>query len=170
MKQLDLGAAAVMRQQDGVSECWGVDVVPVPANPRIRVADLNLDPIPFGDDEFDLVTAFDVMEHIEGVLYVFSPVEGRMVRTQPIVRLFNEIYRVLKPRGEFLMRSPVYPHREVFQDPTHVFFWTDETPNYFSGDYYGFRHIYGHTSHFEKLYSKKDGAWLELRLRARKGD
>ena len=44
----------------------------------------------------------------------------------------NEIHRVLKPNGYFLHSTPGYPSKQVFQDPTHVNFITEDTfPHYF---------------------------------------
>ena len=35
----------------------------------------------------------------------------------------NEIYRVLKPNGYFLHRTPAFPAKQAFSDPTHVKFY-----------------------------------------------
>lgn len=56
-----------------------------------RVSQSPAGTLPFGDDSFDLVTALDVIEHIEDDL-------GAM----------REIRRVLKPGGQLLMTVPAY--------------------------------------------------------------
>jgi SAM-dependent methyltransferase len=48
--------------------------------------------LPFADDSFDLVTAFDVIEHVE---------DDRQV--------FGELTRVLKPDGHLLFSVPLHP-------------------------------------------------------------
>lgn len=60
-------------------------------------------------------------------------------------------------------------HGGIFQDPTHVSVWTEETINYFCGDYYGKHADFGHTSRFEKLNARDDGqGHILATLRARK--
>jgi hypothetical protein len=44
----------------------------------------------------------------------------------------NEIWRILKPNGIFLARTPAYPSAAAFQDPTHVNIITDQTVSYFA--------------------------------------
>ena len=158
MKQLDLGCGTNIRTDAGY-ESFGVDIVDV-GLPNVKVADLTFDKIPYPDNTFDLVTAYDFLEHIPMVVY-----EGKNKRNA-MIRLFDEIYRVLKHQGVFYSQTPLYPHREVFQDPTHVSVWTTETVNYFSGDYFGFHDHYNHHSRFEKIESKEEGSHLVMRLKA----
>lgn len=152
---LDLGCGSAPRTQEGY-DSFGVDIARV-TNERVHQADLAISRIPADNDMFDLVTAYDFMEHIPSFVYVPVYSGGTIfpsvtpVKRNSMIELFNEIYRVLKPGGEFYMVSPCYPHQGVFQDPTHVFFWTPESLHYFTGDYYGFHDHYGHTSKFELL-------------------
>ena len=44
----------------------------------------------------------------------------------------SEVWRILKPQGLFVARTPAYPHPEAFQDPTHVNVITDTTVSYFA--------------------------------------
>lgn len=158
-KQLDLGSGIGPRQKEGYEAC-GVDLFDFGVS-NVRVADLAIQPIPYEDNEFDLVTAYDFMEHIPPVLYLPAycgdaprgsrhPVERRNC----MIELFNEIYRVLVPGGEFYFESPAYipgeNNQAVWQDPTHIYFWTPESLNYFSGNYYGHHDDYGHKSRFAK--------------------
>lgn len=168
MIQLDLGCGNTPRPLDGVTEIWGVDIAHGASitNPCVKQGyDLAMEPIPFGNDRFDVVTAYDFMEHIPATAYEPMP-GGRIHKRNCMIELFNEIYRVLKPGGRFLMRSPVWPNPAVFQDPTHVFVWTMDTVNYFSGDYFGFHEHYGHISRFEKVQNTNDNGWLVIVLRA----
>ncbi|MCA0337828.1 MAG: class I SAM-dependent methyltransferase [Actinobacteria bacterium] len=91
-RALDIGSA------DGPSAGWIVDVAE-------HVAALDIDPrgigangvcgsamaLPFGDGSFDVVSAFDVIEHCE-----------------PESVALAEVARVLRPGGTFLMAVPAY--------------------------------------------------------------
>jgi SAM-dependent methyltransferase len=57
---------------------------------RIEHVDVEREPFPFREDLFDLVTCFEVVEHLK-----FSPV--------PVIR---EIKRVLKPEGRAVLTTP----------------------------------------------------------------
>ena len=75
---------------------------------------------------FNYCTAFDFIEHIPRII----DIDG--INYFAFIELINEIYRILKPDGLFLHVTPAYPSKEVFQDPTHVNFITEDTfPNYF---------------------------------------
>ena len=79
-------------------------------------ANLSFEPIPFGDDQFASVSAFDLLEHIPRVLNGASPNNTVF----PFVRLITEVWRVLAPGGLFHAVTPCYPGHEAFTDPTHV--------------------------------------------------
>lgn len=140
-KTLDLGCGARPKNPFNADEFCGVDVRDN-LEGNIKSADLIIEPIPFGDEMFDFVTAFDFIEHIPRVIYVPH-------RRNAFVELMNEIYRVLKPGGLFLSMTPAYPHAVAFRDPTHVNFITDETfPMYFDDNkrwasIYGFKGAFG---------------------------
>lgn len=160
-KQLDLGCGGFIRSWDGY-EPYGVDITPTGEN--VKQADLTFERIPFEDNTFDLVTAYDFLEHIPMMVYLVRGYKPE--RRQVMIELFNEIYRVLKHDGIFYSQTPLYPARSVFQDPTHVSVWTDESFNYFAGDYYGFHDHYGHTSRFEKTQSQIENDHIFMQLRA----
>lgn len=122
---LDLGCGANPRNPFGAHELFGVDIRE-DLELGIKSANLSVEPIPFGDNEFDYCTAFDFLEHIPRVLP--SGCGTRFV----FIELMNEIYRVLKPGGLFFHRTPVFPSKYCFQDPTHVNIMTEDTmPVYF---------------------------------------
>lgn len=89
---LDLGSA------DGPSADWLHERIP-------RVASLDVDPrglgaggvcgsgiaLPFADGSFDLVSAFDVIEHLD-----------------PEATALDQVHRVLRPGGILLMSVPAY--------------------------------------------------------------
>jgi SAM-dependent methyltransferase len=101
---LDLGCGETLRNPYQATHCIGLD---------IQDADLAVEPIPYPDEHFDFVTAYDFLEHIPRLLYVPH-------RRYPFVELMSEIYRVMKVGGKFLSSTPAFPHAPAFQDPTHV--------------------------------------------------
>lgn len=146
MKSLDLGCGSTPRNPYNAEELYGVDIVDFSTDVfKVKVADLNIQPIPYPDNYFDYVTAYDFLEHIPRILYI----EGKL--TNPFIELMNEIYRVLKPGGRFKAHTPYYPHPEAFQDPTHVNFITVETIQYFAGLYSDIAKSYGFNGNFKLL-------------------
>src|ERR1700686_5378203 len=121
---LDIGCGVNPRNPFKAENLFGLDIRENQAK-NIKYADLTLEPIPFADDTFDYVTAYDFIEHVPRVIYMPS-------RRFPFVELMNEIWRTLKPRGIFFSHTPIFPYSPAFRDPTHVNILTDETfPLYF---------------------------------------
>jgi len=125
-KSLDLGCGVTPKNPFNADEVYGIDVRE-DLESKIKKADLVIDPIPYADETFDYVTAYDLIEHIPRVIY--AP-----VRRKPFVELMSEVYRVLKPGGIFLSSTPGYPHAAAFIDPTHVNFISEGTLPYYFGD------------------------------------
>lgn len=94
MRRLNLGCGVDTRL-DCVNLDWkaypGVDVV---HDLRRR--------LPFADESFDEILAFDIIEHVG-----------------EYNRLLREIHRVLAPGGSVLIRVPHFTSRNNFSDPTH---------------------------------------------------
>ena len=96
---LDLGAGAgivaEMTFRGRAARVCGVDLDPrVENNPMLdegRVADAGR--IPYPDESFDVVFSDNVVEHLDDPLVVFS-----------------EVFRVLKPGGVFLFKTPNRTH------------------------------------------------------------
>lgn len=136
-RTLDIGCGTTPRNPFKADEVFGIDIREDLAR-NIRYADLAVEPIPYGDDAFDYVTAYEFLEHVPRVLYAPT-------RRFPFVELMNEIHRVLKPGGVLLSHTPAFPYAQAFQDPTHVNIITEATfPNYFDDQktwarMYGFR-------------------------------
>jgi SAM-dependent methyltransferase len=101
---LDLGCGETIRNPYLALTVIGLD---------IQDADLAIEPIPWANDYFDFVTAYDFLEHIPRLLYVPQ-------RRYPFVELMSEVWRVMKVGGKFLSSTPAFPHAPAFQDPTHV--------------------------------------------------
>jgi SAM-dependent methyltransferase len=130
-RHLDLGCGAKPRNPYHCSELFGCDiraseVIGLENGIRYMQANLVLERLPFQDNYFDSISAFDFIEHIPRVL-----IKNDGDLTNPFVNLMSEIYRVLKPRGIFLAVTPAYPKPEAFQDPTHVNIITQKTHRYF---------------------------------------
>ena len=129
---LDLGCGASPRNPYGRSLLYGIDIRDdldgyKQDNFIITKADLALEKIPFEDNFFSSVSAFDFLEHIPRQIYIDR--EQKII--YPFIQLMNEIWRVLAPGGIFLASTPGYPSAAAFADPTHVNFITDTTHQYF---------------------------------------
>jgi len=145
-KHLDMGCGAYPRNPYGQSELYGIDMGKYATNENIRQANLAIDKIPFEDNFFDSVSAFDVLEHIPRQAIDYSRKETRF----PFIELMQEVWRVSKPGGRLYALTPAYPAPEAFQDPTHVNFITAMTHTYFCGDDpHAAR--YGFTGRFEAI-------------------
>jgi|688.fasta_scaffold43082_3 SAM-dependent methyltransferase len=159
---LDLGCGDRPRNPFGAEEFLGLDVREDLAS-NILCANLATQPIPCEGNRFDFCTAFDVIEHIPRVLPCDSGIRF------PFIDLMNEIHRVLKPGGLFLHQTPAYPHKQAFQDPTHVNIITEDTfPYYFcEPNLYARKIGYGFTGSFELVRQDwLDTAWLVCVLKA----
>jgi SAM-dependent methyltransferase len=141
-RHLDLGCGAKPRNPYGCDNLFGVDIAPGRSSEGVTLCTGNvaLDPIPFADNHFDAVSAYDFFEHVPRVL---PRPEGRTLRF-PFVELMDEVWRVLRPGGRLYAQTPCAPHAAAFQDPTHVNFITRQTHLYFTqprlmAAMYGFR-------------------------------
>jgi SAM-dependent methyltransferase len=151
-KALDLGCGGKPKNPFNADEVYGIDVRD-DVDAKVYRSDLVVEPIPFPDDTFEYVTAHDFLEHIPRLLYVPT-------RRYPFVELMNEVWRVLKPGGQFYSFTPAFPHAPAWRDPTHVNIITDETfPLYFDDTT---RHaaMYGFTGAFKMVRQHWNGPHL----------
>jgi len=82
--------------------------------PKIDVVwDLNKLPLPFGDNQFEEILAYSILE---SVYYV---------------PLMDELYRILKPNGIIKIRVPHFTYVEAYADPTHINYFSYLTFFYF---------------------------------------
>lgn len=77
--------------------------------------DLNNLPWPWADDEFDLVHARAVLEHLN----------------LDLLQSMNEIWRILKPGGTAVIKLPFWKHEVSWEDPTHRRGYALKTFDYF---------------------------------------
>jgi SAM-dependent methyltransferase len=87
-------------------------------DPRIIHHDLETYPWPLPDDSITLAMASHVVEHIDR--HKFG-----------MIKFFNEVWRVMKPGGEFMVSGPYGTNAGYLQDPTHVSPITENTFKYF---------------------------------------
>ena len=140
-RHLDLGCGDVPRNPYRRDDVCGVDLRGADSDGGgpIRRANLALQPIPFDDDSFDSVSAYDFLEHVPRVLLTADGTSTRF----PFVELMNEVWRVLRPGGLFYAVTPAFPSKAAFVDPTHVNIITEDTHTYFTrpqrrAEMYGF--------------------------------
>lgn len=149
---LDLGCGESPRNPFNAKQVYGLDIREN-VEKNIRYADLAVEALPFSENMFDFVTAYDFLEHIPRVIYLPE-------RRFPFIQLMNEIHRVLKPGGIFFSRTPFYPISSAFTDPTHVNVITSDTfPMYFD-DQHTWAKMYG----FKKGFRLKTQAINETHL------
>lgn len=94
---LDLGCGngkTLLSLPDNFSELHGVDILDIlsadaQAKVRFASADLNFEKLPYPDNSIELVTAFQIIEHLENPFFVM-----------------RETYRILKPGGIFMFSVP----------------------------------------------------------------
>jgi SAM-dependent methyltransferase len=143
-RHLDLGCGARPRNPYGRDELHGVDIMQTAfQGHEMRVANVALSAIPYPDDHFDSVSAYDFLEHVPRVL---PTPDGTRTRF-PFVELMNEIWRVLRDGGLFYGYTPAYPHTMAFRDPTHVNIITDDSQYYFVRPHFLAR-MYGYRGDF----------------------
>jgi SAM-dependent methyltransferase len=141
-RHLDLGCGTNPRNPYKRQHLFGLDISSdaIGRSESIRSANLAIEKVPFEDDFFDSVSAYDFLEHIPRLLYSHE----RNSTYLPFVDLMNEVWRILKDKGLFYAMTPAYPHAKAFSDPTHVNIITDKTHTYFTlpqcgAKAYGFR-------------------------------
>lgn len=87
-----------------IQELPGVDIV----------WDVNIHPWPLPDDCALAAIASHVLEHIPKVA-----IDGGRTRF-PLIEFMNEVWRVLKPDGQFAIAAPHGASPGFLQDPTHT--------------------------------------------------
>jgi SAM-dependent methyltransferase len=78
------------------------------------VQDLEKFPWRIKSETFNLVVANHLIEHI-------NPAKGGFIS------FMNEVWRILKPEGEFMISAPYATSPGMYRDPTHINFINEET-------------------------------------------
>ncbi len=150
---LDLGCGLAPQNRFRANNIIGVDLVENEEKKVIKCK-LGYEKLPFVNDSFDYLTAYDLIEHIPR----FSETSQN---GPPFIFFMNECFRVLKPDGIFLSMTPIYPYLGAFQDPTHNNIITSDTFElYFSENKYEIANHYGITSNFKIIEQKMYGQHL----------
>ena len=151
---VDLGCGIYPQNRFNAERSFGIDLYEDTKKNVLR-ANLGFEALPFGNDYFDYVTAYDLLEHIPR--YAELPEQGNT----PFIFLMNEIYRVMKKGGMFLSLTPIYPYLGAFQDPTHNNIMTANTLRlYFSDEKFEIAKHYGINTNFKIVYQKMMGEHL----------
>ena len=125
--QLDIACGA--NKQPGYV---GLDIQPLPGVDIVH--DLNVHPWPLPDECAIRAFASHIVEHIPKVA-----LDGGKTRF-PFIEFMDEVWRVLKPGGEFAIACPHGSSQGFLQDPTHASGLNEMTWAYFDPEhpFYGF--------------------------------
>jgi SAM-dependent methyltransferase len=131
MQKLNVGCGKDIR------EGWvNLDLEPLPGVDFVH--DINHLPLPFSDEEFDLISCKDVLEHVDYI---------------PAIR---DLHRILKPGGRLIVRVPHFTSKDAYSDPTHRRFFTVQTFFYFMRPHFRSYYFDFHFSRFETLLIRFD--------------
>lgn len=153
MPTVDLGCGPCKRGD------IGIDMHPYPGVDII--CHLGFEAIPLPDGAIDRVLAFDFLEHLPVAVYFRE--DGRWRVHRPRIYLIKEVYRILKPGGQFESLTPLYPHVTWAQDPTHEAPpWCRETWLYFCGWLPEVTRAYGIDFAFRLVSMREEGGHLRV--------
>lgn len=126
------------------------------------VHDLETLPLPFADDSFDEIHAYEVLEHV-----------GRQGDWRFFFAQWTDFWRLLKPDGLFFATCPAASSPWAWGDPSHTRIIGPECLVFLSQPNYAqvgvtpmsdFRHVY--RADFDLIHSQTHGHQFEFVLRA----
>lgn len=117
--RLDIGCGAQKHGPDWV----GMDLQPLPGVDIIH--DFNVHPWPLPDESVITAIASHVLEHIPKVV-----IDGGKTRF-PFIEFMDEVWRIMKPDGQFAIAVPHGASPGFMQDPTHAAQINEATFAYF---------------------------------------
>lgn len=106
--KIDLGCGPRKKSQ----EYLGIDLFKMPGVDK--VVNLEEHKLPFDTNSVDEVYTSHALEHINN-----------------LVPLIEEVWRILKPGGKFIVKTPHYKSENAFTDPTHVRLFTRESFHFY---------------------------------------
>lgn len=109
--ELLIGAGSTHAKRYGNTAAWQ-NLVTLDINPSHEpdvVHDLNVRPLPFADNAFDEVHAYEIIEHL-----------GRQGDYRAWFDEWSEWWRILKPGGLMVGTSPHYSSPWAWMDPGHT--------------------------------------------------
>lgn len=109
-KRIDVGCGT----RGGDDNCVGIDFIDYGQK---YVRDITKG-LPFCDNSVEFIRCHNTLEHI---------------RSEDVILLLNEMWRVLKPGGRADIIVPPATHHNAFADPTHKSFWNTSSFAYVSG-------------------------------------
>lgn len=133
-----------------------------PAHKPDHIWDLNIGTLPFNDNTFDEIHAYEVLEHT-----------GAQGDYKFFFKQFADFWRVLKPNGHFLATCPSRHSVWAYGDPSHtrvlqkeqlIFLDQDEYSQVGTTSMSDFRSIY--KANFKAVYVKEDDESFQFILKA----
>jgi SAM-dependent methyltransferase len=114
MRELLIGAGNARTKKlwrEGATPAFD-DVVTLDIDPLCQpdvLWDLNERPLPFADEEFDQIHAYEVLEHV-----------GRQGDWRGFFAEFSEYWRILAPAGVLILSCPKWDSPWAWGDPGHT--------------------------------------------------